>query len=303
MKTNRYIPVVLVAAAALSGCGTAPKNVSLDEAHAIYSSARNNPEITELAAVELKRAGDTLNRADKAVSTGESTDEIDNLAYIAKQQVAIAEQTAKRKSAEQEVTEAGAARDKLLLEARTSEAERAKQQAQQARQQAEQATQEAQQATRQLEQARERMRQDQDLIARQNMQLEDLHAKESERGLVITLGDVLFRTGQSTLEPGGMRNVQKLADFLKQYPQYKTLIEGYTDSVGSEAMNQSLSERRANAVKAALMNMGIGAERIRTHGYGEAYPVANNNTAAGRQLNRRVEVILSDRDSDIAPRR
>lgn len=282
MKTNRYIPVVLVAAAVLSGCGTAPKNASLDEAHAIYSSARNNPEITALAAVELKNADDTLNRADKALSTGESTDEVNNLAYIAKQQVAIAEQTAKRKSAEQEVTEAGSARDKLLLEARTSEAEQAKQQ---------------------LELAREKMRQDQDLIARQKMQLEELHAKETERGMVITFGDVLFRTGQSTLESGGMRNVQKLADFLKQYPQYKTLIEGYTDSVGSDAMNQSLSEQRANAVKTALMDMGVGAERIKTRGYGEAYPVASNNTADGRQLNRRVEVILSDRDSDIAPRR
>lgn len=282
MKTNRYIPVVLVAAAVFSGCASAPKNASLDEAHAIYSSARNNPDVTALAAVELKRADDTLIKADEALRKGESADEVNNLAYIAKQQVAIAEQTAKRKSAEQEVTEAGSARDKLLLEARTSEAEQAKQQ---------------------LEQAREKMRQDQELITRQKAQLEELHAKETERGMVITFGDVLFRTGQSTLEPGGMRNVQKLADFLKQYPQYKTLIEGYTDSVGSEAMNQSLSERRANAVRAALMDMGIGAERIKTHGYGEAYPVANNNTASGRQLNRRVEVILSDKDSDIAPRR
>lgn len=282
MKTNQYIPVVLIAAAVLAGCGTAPKNAALDEAHAIYGSARNNPEITALAAVELERAADTLNRADEALSTGENADEVNNLAYIAKQQVAIAEQTAIRKSAEQAVAEAGAARDKLLLEARTAEADQTKQQ---------------------LDLAREKIGQDQELIARQKMQLEELQAKESERGLVITFGDVLFRTGQSTLEPGGMRNVQKLAEFLRQYPQYKTLIEGYTDSVGSEAMNQALSERRANSVKSALMDMGIAAERIKTHGYGEAYPVANNNTAAGRQLNRRVEVILSDRDSDIAPRR
>lgn len=267
MKTIQFYPLLLVTAAAITGCGSVPQNTSLEEAHSIYNSARNDPQVTELAALELKQASDTLNKADTALSKGESAEEVDNLAYIAKQQVAIAEQTAKRKTAEQAVEQSAAERDKMRLDVRTS----------------------------QLEEASEE-------IARQKKELEELNAKESERGLVITLGDVLFRTNMSTLEPGGRRNVQKMADFLAHYPQYKALIEGHTDSVGSEALNQSLSEQRANSVKSALVGMGISPDRIATHGYGEAYPVASNNTAAGRQQNRRVEIILSDKDGEIAPR-
>ena len=89
------------------------------------------------------------------------------------------------------------------------------------------------------------------------MQLKELNAKKTERGLVITLGDVLFSTNKAQLKSGGMRNVQKLADFLKQYPQRKVLVEGYTDSTGSNSLNQELSERRANAVRTALLDMGI----------------------------------------------
>ena len=106
------------------------------------------------------------------------------------------------------------------------------------------------------------------------MQLKELNAKKTERGLVITLGDVLFSTNKAQLKSGGMRNVQKLADFLKQYPQHKVLVEGYTDSTGSDSLNQELSERRANAVRTALLDMGISSDRINTRGYGEAFPVA-----------------------------
>ena len=97
-----------------------------------------------------------------------------------------------------------------------------------------------------------------------------------------------------------MRSMQKLGDFLKQYPQRKVLIEGYTDSTGSDAFNQELSARRANAVKTALMDMGVSSERIATRGSGKAFPVASNDTASSRQLNRRVEIILSDENGTIA---
>lgn len=267
MKTKQFIPLLLIPAAFISGCASAPQNTSLEEAHRIYNSARNDAQVTDLAAVELKQARDTLSKADSALSEGESAEEVESLAYIAKQQVALAEQTAKRKTAEQAVEQSTAERDEMRLDVRTS----------------------------QLEEASEQ-------IARQKKELEELNAKESGRGLVITLGDVLFRTNMATLEPGGRRNVQKMADFLGQYPQYKALIEGHTDSTGSEALNQGLSERRANAVKSALVGMGISPDRITTRGYGEAYPVASNNTAAGRQQNRRVEIILSDKEGEITPR-
>jgi len=134
------------------------------------------------------------------------------------------------------------------------------------------------------------------------MELQALNAKKTERGMVITLNDVLFSTNRSQLASGGMRNVQKLADFLAQYPQQKVLVEGYTDSIGSDSFNQELSDRRAYAVRTALMDMAISSDRIATRGYGETFPVADNNTAASRQLNRRVEIILSDENGNIISR-
>ena len=120
--------------------------------------------------------------------------------------------------------------------------------------------------------------------------------------MVITMGDVLFDTGRAELSGGGMRNVEKLGGFLKTYPQRKVMIEGFTDSVGGDAQNQTLSARRADAVRAALQGLGVGSERLATRGYGESFPVAANDSASGRQLNRRVEIVLSDEAGVIAPR-
>ena len=99
-----------------------------------------------------------------------------------------------------------------------------------------------------------------------------------------------------------MRNVEKLVAFLNEYPQRKALIEGFTDSTGSESHNQELSGRRADAVRSALVDTGVGRGRITTQGYGEAYPVAGNDSSGGRQMNRRVEIVLSDEDGSIVPR-
>ncbi|MDP1557571.1 MAG: OmpA family protein [Nitrosomonas sp.] len=274
MQKNWYFSMILVAAAIVSGCSAIPQNSSLAEAHNNYNSARSNPQVTNMAAQELKEAGDFLNKADVALSSGESDTTVNHLAYMANQQVAIAQETTKRKIAELVVANAGGERDQTLLKARTAEADEFKKQAA-------------------LDQA---------LIAQQEMQLKELNAKKTERGLVITLGDVLFRTDMAQLEPNGMRNVQKLADFLRQYPQRKVLIEGHTDSTGSSNYNQELSDRRANAVRMALIDRGISSDRIALRGYGEAYPVASNDSAATRQLNRRVEIIFSDDNGNLVPR-
>ena len=120
--------------------------------------------------------------------------------------------------------------------------------------------------------------------------------------MVITLGDILFSTGKAQLKPDGIRNVQKLGDFLARYPQNKVSVEGHTDSVGSNSYNQGLSERRAFSVRSALTDMGISNDRVATRGYGEEFPVASNNNAESRQLNRRVEIVLSDANGNITPR-
>ncbi|MCR4297995.1 MAG: OmpA family protein [Gallionella sp.] len=346
MQKKQYVPLALIAVAILSGCSSSspPQNAALTAAHGSYSSARSNPDITSLAALELKEAGDTLSKADDAFSKGQGTDTVNHLSYLANQQVGIAQETAKRKTAELAVANASAKRTEVRLEARTAEADAAKRQAaiaqktadlqaadlaaadaelaaadanaqrdrasleartaeaDAAKQQAEIAQQNADQQAAALADARANAERDQALIAQQEMQLKELNARKTERGLVITLGDVLFNTNKAQLKSGGIRNVQKLADFLKQYPKHVVLVEGHTDSTGSDSFNQELSDRRANAVRTALIDKGIGGDRVTTRGYGEAYPIAGNDTSAGRQLNRRVEIILSDSNGNIAPR-
>jgi outer membrane protein OmpA-like peptidoglycan-associated protein len=368
MKINRYFSLSLLAAGILAGCSTVPKNTALDEAHGLYSSAQTNPQVVNLAPVELQRAGETLKKADTALGKGEDA-EVNQLAYMAKQQVAIAQETARRKAAEESIANATAQRDQVRLAARTAEAEAARRQAavaqqsakeqaerdqariaarqaeldaarrqaeiaqktadeqaaalataraqsqrdealiaarqaeaETARQQAAAARQAADQQAAALEAARTQAERDQALIAQQEQQLKELDAKQTPRGMVITLGDVLFAVNKAELSAGGVRNVQKLGDFLNQYPQRKVLIEGHTDSTGSRSINQPLSERRADAVRSALVGMGIGGDRIETRGYADVYPVASNNNAAGRQMNRRVEIILSDDKGNIVPR-
>ncbi|MBA3756516.1 MAG: OmpA family protein [Nitrosomonas sp.] len=274
MQKNWHFSMILIAIAIVSGCSSIPQNPSLTQAHSNYNSAVTNPQVTNMAALELKEAGNFLDKADAALNKGQSDATVNHLAHMANQQVAIAQETAKAKVAELAVTNASVERDRVLLEARTAEAEESKQQ----------------------------VAFDQLLIARQKKELEELNAKKTDRGLVITLQDVLFRTDMAQLEPNGVRTVQKLADFLRQYTQRKVLIEGHTDSTGSDHYNQVLSERRANAVQRTLLDSGISYDRIAVRGYGESFPVASNDTAGHRQLNRRVEIILSDDNGNVTPR-
>ncbi len=274
MQKKSYFYGSLIVLAVVSGCSSTPYNLALSEAHNQYNNARTDPQITNMAALELQEASKYLDKADHALKAQENDSKVNHLAYLASQQVAIAQETAKAKVAESAVTDASAKRDQVLLEARTAEAEEAKQQ----------------------------VAFDQLLIARQQKELEELNAKKTERGLVVTLDDVLFRTDMAQLQPGGIRTVQKVANFLRQYEQKRVLIEGHTDSTGSHNYNQELSDRRANAVRMALIDSGISSHRIDARGYGEDFPVAGNETSAGRQLNRRVEIIFSDDDGKIIQR-
>jgi OOP family OmpA-OmpF porin len=168
---------------------------------------------------------------------------------------------------------------------RAKETERARREAEAKAREAEQSRLSALAEAAKAEQARAEM----DQLSRE---LSDLKAKQTERGIVLTMGDVLFEFGKSELSSVAIRNVDKLADFLKQHPARNLLIEGHTDSVGSDEFNLALSEKRANAVRDQLVGKGIAAERITPMGYGKKYPVANNDTPAGRQQNRRVEVVI-----------
>lgn len=300
MQTYRFLSTVLLMITVFSGCSSISKHSSLKDARNDYNVAQNNPQVANLAASELKEASDALEKANTAAKKKKKTAEVNHLAYLAKQRIAIAQETAKQKEAESTIANAESERNKIRLEARTEEAAKAQQEAEASQREAEASRQQSEILQHQSEISQQEARDAEMRASEIEEQLKELDAKKTERGLVITLGDVLFDTNKAELKSGSTNSLKKLADFLKQYPQRKVQIEGYTDSTGSAEHNQELSDRRANAVRAALLDMGISSDRISTHGYGEESPVASNNTPAGRQMNRRVEIILSDDNGNIS---
>lgn len=140
-------------------------------------------------------------------------------------------------------------------------------------------------------------------IQQLQQELETLHAKRSDRGMVMTLSNVLFAVNEAALAPGAQREIDQLSEFLRRNPERKVRIEGFTDNTGSDEYNLKLSQQRAETLKQALTRQGIAADRLTAIGYGEAYPVASNDNAGGRQQNRRVEIIISDSDTAVAERR
>lgn len=131
-------------------------------------------------------------------------------------------------------------------------------------------------------------------VARSQVQPDLLHAKPTDQGLVLRLDDVLFTSGRADLTSRAMGSLNQLVTFLAKYPDRSVTIRGHADSVGSEAYNQGLSDRRANSVKAYLAAQGIGLTRLFASGMGQKKPVGGNDSGAGRQQNRRVEVIVSN---------
>jgi outer membrane protein OmpA-like peptidoglycan-associated protein len=297
MNKMLFKPVLLALVIALAACSSAPTTTSLlDQTRSDYMAAQNNPSVAQYAQVEFRQASAALDRANEAAARKDDAAQVDKLAYIAKQRIAVAQEVAKQKSAEQSVADSGRQRDQIRLEARTAEADQAKRSAEQSKADADAAR---MQADSQLNATRDAQAKADALAA----QLADLQAKQTERGIVITFGDVLFNTDQAVLTEGGQRTVRKLADVLTQNPDRSVMVEGFTDSTGSAAHNLELSQRRAESVRSALMGMGVEGTRVATRGYGEAYPIAGNDTAGNRQLNRRVEIVLSDAGRQVNARR
>ena len=309
--TNLYLTAGALAVALLVGaCSSAPKTTGLlDQTRSDFRTAQNDPKVATYAPLELKQAGDALAQANAAATDNDSDEKIDKLAYVAKQKIALTQEIAKKKTAEAEVANAGQERDQMRLAQRTNEANMAKNSAEQSQAAAQVAQAQALAAQQQTQiaqdQAAAAQRTTQDAKARATQleaQLADLAAKQTARGMVITLGDVLFGTDLARLNAEGMRTAQKLANVLKENPQRSVLVEGFADSTGASAYNQALSERRAGAVQSALLELGVTRERVAMRGYGESYPIAANDTAPNRQLNRRVEIVLSDDTGKITNR-
>jgi outer membrane protein OmpA-like peptidoglycan-associated protein len=306
MTTHSFLkPTVLALAAmaALAGCSSAPEsNARLEEARSNYRLAQDTPRVAQMAGAEMQQATKAMDVANSAWERKDDTEAVNHWAYLANQRVAIAQATTDRKVAELSVAQAKANSNELRLNARTQEADAATAKAALSQQQADAAKRQAEasktQATSAQMMALSAEQRANDLEAR----LKELNAKKTDRGMVMTMGDVLFDTDQAQLKSGGEVSVSKLANFMTTYPDRVVLIEGFTDSTGSDAHNQDLSMRRAEAVRNSLLRQGIASRRLSTLGHGEANPIATNDTASGRQMNRRVEVLLSDESGKISSR-
>jgi outer membrane protein OmpA-like peptidoglycan-associated protein len=269
-------------ALALAACAATPKtDAALQSAQAAVRSAESDPNVPKYAALDLANAQKELGEAQAAANQGK-IDEVDQPAYLAAQTARLAQVRAKSKSEDARVAAGQAERDRILLQAQTQATDNARVTAAIALDQRDQAAQQA---------------------ANLQAELDQLKATQTARGLVLTLGDVLFDTGKAELKPGAERKLDQLAQFLKDHPDRRVEIDGFTDSVGSDSYNEQLSLNRADSVKDALMGRGIDAARVTTEGFGKEYPVASNNDPSGRQLNRRVEVVIgSNGNTPIAPR-
>ena len=217
----------------------------------------------------------------------------------AEQQRLLADQRAEQEKAAAEAARAAAEQQRLDAERVRAEAEQARQNAEAARlaaeadaqqaraaadAQAQQARSAADQAEREKAQLREQLRTELNTI---------LETRETERGLVVNVSDVLFDFDKANLKPGAREKVARVASILHSHPDLKIEVEGHTDSVGTDAYNQRLSERRAESVRAGLVQDGVKSDVVGTAGFGESRPVATNGTPEGRQQNRRVEIVIS----------
>jgi outer membrane protein OmpA-like peptidoglycan-associated protein len=296
-------PVLIAIAVLVGACSTVPRTTAqLDQTRIDFVTAQNNPNVPRFAASEMQQAGVAMTEANAAADHDDSADKINRLANIAEQKIAIVQEVAAQRFAAAEAARNGRERDQIRVDKSTNEADQARNSAAQSQLAAQAAASAAADADRKTQNA-QRMTQEAQAHAMQLQgQLDDLSAKKTDRGMVITLPDVLFGTDQARLSPNGMRTAQKLADVLQQNPQRSILVEGFTDSTGNTPHNQELSERRAMAVRDALTGMGIAGDRVAVHGYGPAYPAAANDSSSNRQLNRRVEIVLSDDGGKVSQR-
>lgn len=268
-------------ALALAACSSVPvPHAGLEAAKRDYAQASSDPNTSRYAATELAKARESLDRADFAWRERKDPSELDSAATVASQRAQTAINLGAARAADAKVESAGLERERLRAEVRTRQAQVAQGQAQVAQGQA--ATAEAAAMA-----ASERAN-------RLQRELAEIQAKPTPQGLVVMLQDVLFDTGRATLKEGAYSRLDTLSSALRNHPERRILIEGFTDSTGSAESNLALSRARAESVRDALVKRGVAAGRVDVRGNGEARPVASNADAAGRQQNRRVEIVFSD---------
>ena len=310
----------------VAACTAAPKkDLALEQVRAQLEELKADPELAGYAPLALGEAERALRQAEAA--TGD-TQRI-HLIYMADRRIQVARAIAQREQLEQELDHLEAEHSQLLVRASQMEAEQARLEAERARMMSQATAEDAQRAREEAMQAQHReaesqrtaqqaiqeaeqakalaassataaqlARREADLALEQadtlRRQLENLQLRQTESGVVVTLGDVLFESGQTELREEAMASLVEVVDLLQSEPDKNIRIEGHTDSVGDANTNLEISQNRADAVLTALVSLGVDASRVTTQGMGEDFPIATNDTDEGRAQNRRVDVILLD---------
>ncbi len=318
---------LLIAVIGLTGCSSQPKkDLALEQVKNELERLRSDEGLQGYAPLALGEAERALRQAELA--RGNDTQRI-HLIYMADRRIQIARTVAQREQLEEEYDRLEAQRNHLLVWASQLEAEQARLEAEQARMMSQATAEDAERARQQAAEARERelrsartaelaqeeaqqakalaesqataavLAQREAELAQQQAdslrrQLENLQLRQTESGVVVTLGDVLFESGRTDLVPEAFSSIEEVVDLLQGEPEKDIRIEGHTDSTGSTETNLRLSQQRADAVMAALANLGVDPARITAVGMGEDFPIASNDTEEGRSRNRRVDVILLD---------
>jgi outer membrane protein OmpA-like peptidoglycan-associated protein len=305
-SNSRNLMAAAVAAVLLGACSsTLVKPDGADGLQLRLTQLQTDPNLGSRAPLAMQKAAQAVSAAEQPQSDPVVAT---HLVFMADRSILIARADAQSQYEIDQRKALGEQREEMRLRARTQEADAANARASVAQASARDEKQAAENANRrandaeaiaadqalQADAARDaaaRAQHDADELAEQ---ITLLQARVTDRGLVLTLGDVLFSSGTATLNGGGNGHLDKLAGFLNRYPGRTAVIDGYTDSIGSDDYNQGLSERRAEAVKNFLIGQGIDAPRLTAAGMGKSSPVASNGTATGRQQNRRVEVTISN---------
>lgn len=311
----------------LTACASAPKkDLALERVRSQLDALKADEELAGYAALALGEAERALRIAEQAA--GDETYRF-HLVYMADRRIQVARAMAQREQLEQTLDELNARRNAMMVKASQLEIENARAEAAQARMMFAASSEEAERQRREKEEAQQKgaqsarsaemaieeaaqarrlaessaseldlARREAELASQQvntlKRQLENLQLRQTESGVVVTLGDVLFATGQTALLDSAKASLEEVVDLLQTEPDKLIRIEGHTDSVGSSESNLKLSEQRAASVRAALIELGVAESRVTSIGLGEDFPIASNDDEEGRARNRRVDVILLD---------
>jgi outer membrane protein OmpA-like peptidoglycan-associated protein len=282
-------------AAVFAACSTLSPEAErqLEDARAAYRAAAADTQVQRHAQPELSRAESALKDAERMATEGADAQLVEHNAYLAERRARTALSAAQAREAEARLVSVREERRRARAE---NEARLAREQAQRA----DLARREAEARAKALEDEKlrnEKQKTAQAELAAEVKKLEaefpGVQARQTPRGWIVTVAnELLFDTG-ATLKDGADRALDSLAEFLRKHPERHAAIEGFTDAAGPKDASERLSERRAQAVKFALVQRGIEPHRIDARGYGPSFPVASNDTETGRQLNRRVEIVIN----------